>query len=41
MDNSNAQHDFGWRPKKKLLTVLDEIANHAEGHPEWLELSGL
>jgi hypothetical protein len=23
-----------------LLSVLDEIACHAEQHPEWLELSG-
>jgi len=40
MDNSDAQHDFGWGPKKRLSTVLGEIADHAERHAEWLELSG-
>ena len=41
MDNSDAQHDFGWEARKKLPTVLEEIAAHAEKHPEWLELSGV
>jgi len=41
MDNSDAQRDFGWERKKKLPAVLREIADHAETHPEWLELSGV
>jgi CDP-paratose 2-epimerase len=41
MDNSDAQQDFAWQPKKKLSTILEEIAGHAEMHPEWLELSGV
>jgi CDP-paratose 2-epimerase len=41
MDSSDAQQDFGWEPKRKLSTVLEEIASHAESHPEWLELSGI
>jgi nucleoside-diphosphate-sugar epimerase len=27
------------RPGSELATVLEEIAEHAETHPEWLELS--
>jgi CDP-paratose 2-epimerase len=41
MDNSDAERDFDWHPKKTLSTVLEEIATHAERHPDWLELSGL
>ena len=41
MDNSDARHDFGWAPRRKVSTVLEEIAAHAERHPEWLELSGV
>ena len=40
MENSDAQHEFGWEPRKKLSTILEEIAGHAEAHREWLELSG-
>src|SRR4051794_7575927 len=28
-----------WQPETELEVVLDEIARHAEAHPEWLELS--
>ena len=41
MDYSEAQQDFGWAPKRKLPTVLEEIADHAEQHPEWLQVSGV
>ncbi|HXB74995.1 MAG TPA: NAD-dependent epimerase/dehydratase family protein [Candidatus Acidoferrales bacterium] len=41
MDNHDAQSDFGWSPALTLTRVLEEIAAHAEGHPEWLELSGI
>ena len=39
MDNSSANDDFGWWPERRLTAVLEEIAGHAERHPEWLELS--
>jgi CDP-paratose 2-epimerase len=39
MDNSDAERDFGWRPKIMLNKALEQIAAHAERHPEWLELS--
>lgn len=40
MDNRNAESDFGWRPAAGLPAILDEIAAHAEQHPDWLDLSG-
>jgi CDP-paratose 2-epimerase len=41
MDSSQAATDFGWQCSTSLSRVLDEIAGHAEQHPEWLEVSGL
>jgi len=39
MDNQEALQDIGWHPTIKLESVCEEIAVHAEKHPEWLELS--
>jgi CDP-paratose 2-epimerase len=39
MDSSDAQRDFAWRIEFPLEKILDEIAQHAEGHPDWLERS--
>jgi CDP-paratose 2-epimerase len=41
MDTSLARESWGWAPQTSQEEILDEIANHAEQHPEWLELSGL
>jgi len=41
MDNSAAGSDFGWRPESPIESILDEIARHAEQHPNWLESVGL
>jgi CDP-paratose 2-epimerase len=41
MDSRHAANDFGWSCTAGLPDVLEEIACHAEQHPEWLELSGL
>lgn len=41
MDSSDAERDFGWRVEFPLQNVLEEIAQHSEGHPDWLERSGL
>jgi CDP-paratose 2-epimerase len=41
MDSREADADFGWRPASTLTQILDEIAIHAEAHPEWLEVSGI
>ena len=39
LDSSRAAKDWNWRPAIKLENILDEIARHAETHPEWLGLS--
>jgi CDP-paratose 2-epimerase len=41
MDSTVAQETWGWTPRTSLKDILEEIAKHAELHPEWLELSGL
>jgi len=41
MDSSDAERDFGWRPETSIEALLDEIAAHAERHPDWLETSGV
>jgi CDP-paratose 2-epimerase len=40
MDYSRARTDFGWEPQRHLGSILDEIAVHAEQHPEWSALCG-
>ncbi len=39
MDSGLAQKTWGWKPATKLEAILDEIAQHAEAHPNWLEIS--
>lgn len=39
MDNSGVTGDFEWIPAMGLGAILDEIATHAESHPNWLEVS--
>jgi CDP-paratose 2-epimerase len=39
MDNQQTTAEFGWRPKRALHSILEEIANHAEQNPHWLDLS--
>jgi hypothetical protein len=41
MDNAVAARDFGWRAEIGMPLLLEEIAAHAERHPDWLERSGL
>jgi CDP-paratose 2-epimerase len=41
MDNRRAATDFAWRPGTGVDNILEEIAMHAERHPEWLETSGV
>jgi CDP-paratose 2-epimerase len=41
MDNSHAEHDFGWRVEMPIESILDQIACHAERNPDWLERSGV
>lgn len=39
MDNTDAARDFGWRIEMALSTILEDIAQHAAVHPDWLEVS--
>jgi CDP-paratose 2-epimerase len=40
LDSALAANTWQWRPCISLPTILEEIAAHAEAHPEWLRLSG-
>jgi CDP-paratose 2-epimerase len=39
MDSHDAERDFAWRVEFSLTTILEEIADHARSHPNWLETS--
>lgn len=39
LDSSRAATDWNWHPDTKLESVLEEIAEHAEKNPHWLDLS--
>jgi CDP-paratose 2-epimerase len=40
LDHSEASRRYGWRPQRTTESILEEIAEHAERHTDWLELSG-
>jgi CDP-paratose 2-epimerase len=39
MDSRLAEKTWSWRPAIVLEAILQEIAEHAEAHPRWLEMS--
>jgi CDP-paratose 2-epimerase len=39
LDTTRAAKEWHWRVETPLETILDEIAEHATKHPNWLELS--
>ena len=39
LDHAKATRVWGWRPQRTTAQVLEEIARHAEAHPQWLDLS--
>lgn len=39
LDSTRAQEVWGWAPQTASETILEEIAVHAERHPDWLQLS--
>ncbi len=39
LDHAKATRLWGWQPATAATAILDEIAAHAENHPEWLDLS--
>ncbi len=36
MDYGKAAKDFAWAPKRRLVSILNEIAGHARKNPGWL-----
>ncbi len=38
MDSRSCRSRFGWTLQRPLLSILDEIAEHARSHPEWLDV---
>jgi len=41
MDSRLAEKAWAWRPATKLQAILEEIAQHAEANPDWLQLSSV
>jgi CDP-paratose 2-epimerase len=39
LDPAKAARVWNWHPRTPAAAILDEIAKHAQDHPEWLELS--
>jgi CDP-paratose 2-epimerase len=39
-DSTSAAKEFDWAAEFSLEQMLDEIARHAEEHPDWLSISG-
>ena len=39
LDSGRASHEWGWKVETPIERVMEEIAAHAERHPDWLELS--
>jgi CDP-paratose 2-epimerase len=38
LDSQTARTDWGWTPSTTRHAILEEIAHHAESHPDWLQL---
>jgi CDP-paratose 2-epimerase len=41
LDSARAAHAWGWRPRRSVASILEDIAAHADREPAWLDLSGL
>jgi CDP-paratose 2-epimerase len=39
LNTAKAARLWDWRPQTPVAAILDEIAAHAQAHPDWLELS--
>jgi CDP-paratose 2-epimerase len=39
LNTTTAKRQWSWRPTISLEQILEEIAQHAEAHAEWLEIS--
>jgi CDP-paratose 2-epimerase len=40
LDPTRAERQWDWQPTLRIAQILEEIAQHAEAHAEWLEISG-
>jgi len=40
LDSSLAAQVWGWKPETSVETILEEIADHALAHPDWLDITG-
>jgi CDP-paratose 2-epimerase len=40
LDSRRAANEWNWNVETPISAILEEIAAHAETHPEWLSLSG-
>ncbi len=39
LDSTKAKRQCDWQPALAVGQILEEIAQYAEEHPEWLEIS--
>jgi CDP-paratose 2-epimerase len=39
LNHAKATQLWDWRPQTPVVAILDEIAAHAQSHPDWLDLS--
>ncbi len=39
LDSSDAGRIWGWAPATRMEKILEEIAEHAAAHPDWLDIS--
>lgn len=39
LDSAKAKRLWSWQPTTPVSAILEEIARHAEAHPDWLKLS--
>ena len=39
LDHAKATRLWQWQPQSRLQDILEEIATHAQAHPDWLDLS--
>ena len=40
LDSARVKRQWDWQPTVRVDQILEEITQHAEAHPEWLEISG-
>ena len=39
LDSAMAKRQWDWQPTVRIEQILEEIAQHAKAHPEWLDIS--